>query len=98
MNHKSSSHLYRQIGSGRHFSLIDEQSDTIGSAGGSLNGATIDFTRFREPLIHYLESPEIVTLTNVTRNLAGNYSCTGFNGAANSSEQSSPVNIQVKCK
>lgn len=87
-------HFYR-MGSGKHYTLVDESMPV-----GPFNGAL-----FREsegeassPFVSYLEHSDVIAIANITRHNAGNYSCLGFNGAANSSQLSIAKPIYVKCK
>jgi len=90
---QSQSHAFYRVGNGKHFTLLDENTPI-----GPINGAVLRFNDSREPLVQYLESPDILTITNVSRNHAGNYSCLGLNGAANSSNRSGEKKVEVKCK
>lgn len=87
---------YHRIGTGKHFTLIDESTPLAGPVNGqfllSINGT------MAQPYVHYLNQPELLTIANITKDHAGNYSCLGFNGATNASQLSKELLITVKCK
>ncbi|KAH9423523.1 hypothetical protein DERP_003804 [Dermatophagoides pteronyssinus] len=91
--------FYHRIGTGKHFQLIDESTPLSGPLNGEFlltpNG-TSWLTNLAEPYVHYLNEPEMLTIANVTREHRGNYSCLGFNGAANGSRLSNERQILVK--
>ena len=93
--------FYHRIGTGKHFQLIDESTPLSGPLNGEFlltpNG-TSWLTNLAEPYVHYLNEPEMLTIANVTREHRGNYSCLGFNGAANGSRLSNERQILVKCR
>jgi len=86
---------YYRTGTGKHFTLVDESTPI-----GPIDGAFLVPSNASngKPFVQYLESPDILAITNVSRYHAGNYSCLGFNGAANSSQLSPSKSIEVKCK
>ncbi len=43
------------------------------------------------------QSADLLIMSNVTRTQAGNYSCQGFNGAANGSQVSTAKELFVQC-
>ena len=91
---------FYRVGMGKHFTLIDESTNTneqVGPIDGTLL-AFNDSTLSQAPYVQYLDSPNLLTISNVSRIHAGNYSCLGFNGAANSSTSSLAKTIFVKCK
>lgn len=91
----SGHHFYR-VGTGKHFTLVDDATSV-----GPVNGAFLRFnetTAASQPMVQYLESPDILTITNISRIHAGNYSCIGFNGAANSSQRSAEKVLSVRYK
>lgn len=94
-------HSYR-LGGGKHYQLVDESTSI-----GPFNGALFAWNMSQDgslvpgqasPYVSYLESPDTIAISNVTRWNAGNYSCLGYNGAANSSKLSPARPIYVKCK
>lgn len=103
-------HFYR-LGQGKHYTLVDEYMP-VGPFDGAvfsdneepqfnfesltINSAGEDSSR--QPFVSYLEQPDMISIMNITRINAGNYSCIGFNGAANSSQQSKSKSLYVKCK
>lgn len=92
----SSSHHFYRVGTGKHFTLVDDATSVnpVNAALLKFNESAVAFT----PVVQYLESPDILTITNISRNHAGNYSCVGFNGAANSSQRSAEKTLSVKYK
>ena len=88
-------HLYHRIGSGKHFTLIDDTTSLIGPIDGEL--LLLNNQSITEPFVRYSDTPDLLTVSNVSRIHAGNYSCLGFNGAANSSQLSPVKFISVKC-
>nr|XP_046915163.1 uncharacterized protein LOC124495776 [Dermatophagoides farinae] len=91
--------FYHRIGTGKHFTLIDESTPLSGPLNGQFlltpNGTSWS-TNNGEPYVHYLNEPEILIIANVTREHRGNYSCIGFNGASNGSRLSAAKIISVK--
>lgn len=91
--------FYHRIGTGKHFTLVDESTPLAGPLNGQFlltpNGTS--WLNMAEPYVHYLNEPEMLIIANVTREHRGNYSCLGFNGAANGSQLSNEKTISVKC-
>lgn len=87
--HHSSSALYHRVGSGQHFALAPDSAQAV-------DGSLLAPGQSRP--VHLSHSPDVLVIENATRALAGNYSCLGFNGAANSSQASAPEFISVECK
>ncbi|OTF69890.1 Immunoglobulin I-set domain containing protein, partial [Euroglyphus maynei] len=90
--------FYHRIGTGKHFTLVDESTPLAGPLNGQFlltpNGTS--WLNMAEPYVHYLNEPEMLIIANVTREHRGNYSCLGFNGAANGSQLSNEKTISVK--